>query len=194
MEDLYMEAATQSAPSPELTDAERQQALATHDQTDRDYLAAIAGLNDAQWTFHSAPDCWSIQDVVEHVTIVETLVRMRVEKTMAGEPDPQWMEKAGLLSDVTKTRVLDRTNRVPAPEPVRPSGTWTIEEAPHRFQEARAVAREMLTRPGLALKSHVGTAGPGTYNCHEWLMWLTLHHQRHLLQIAEIKANPEFPK
>jgi hypothetical protein len=191
---LYMEAATQTMPSPELTDSERQHALAAHDQMDRGFLAAITGLNDAQWTFQSTPDCWSIQGVAEHVTIVETLVRKRVEKTMAGEPDPQWMEKIGLLTDTTRTRVLDRSNRIQAPEPVRPSSTWTIEEASQRFQEARAVAREMLARPGLALKSHVGTAGPGTYNCHEWLMWLSLHHQRHLLQIAEVKANAAFPK
>jgi hypothetical protein len=132
--------------------------------------------------------------VAEHVTIVETLVRKRVEKTMAAEPDPQWMKKTGLLTDTTKTRVLDRSNRIPAPEPVRPSNTWSVAETSQRFQEARAVAREMLERPGLALKAHVGTAGPGTYNCHEWLMWLSLHHRRHLLQIAEVKANPAFPK
>jgi hypothetical protein len=196
MEELYMEAATHTSattPSPELTDAERELALAAHDRTDRDFLAAIVSLNEAQWTFHSSPDSWSIQGVAEHVTVVEMLVGKRIQKTMAGEPDPQWMEKCGLLSDATKTRVLDRSKRVQAPDPVQPTNTWTIEETARRFREVRAISQEMLERPGLALKSHVGTAGPGTYNCYDWLMWISLHHQRHLLQIAEGKANPAFP-
>jgi hypothetical protein len=190
-----MEAATQTAASPELTADERREALARHDQLDHNYLAVIGGLSDAQWTFQPAPDRWSIQHVAEHIVLVEARVQRGVEKRMTGEPDLQWAENAGLFNDAAQNALLDRSVRIPAPDVLAPHNAWTIEETSRRFQEARAVSREMLQRPGLALKAHSFAAGPHPgYNCHGWLLLLTLHHQRHLLQMAEVKAHPAFPR
>src|ERR1035438_8300365 len=73
LEELFMQAtAAATQTSYALTDAERAEALAIHDQTEADFLAHIEGLTDAQWTFRPGPDRWSVQEAAEHIVIVES--------------------------------------------------------------------------------------------------------------------------
>jgi hypothetical protein len=36
--------------------------------------------------------------------------------------------------------------------------------------------------------------GKGTLDLYQWFVMISSHSQRHILQIREIKAAPEFPK
>lgn len=198
MEELFMQvtaAATQQ--SYELTDAERADALALHDQTDRDFLAAIEGLSPAQWTFKPGANRWSIQEVAEHVILATAWIGDNVTKMMAQDPDPSAQEKPGVWEAV-RVRVLDRSVRgIQSPSMMVPSGQWSLEETVRRFADASAVTRELITRPELPLKGRSMTGPPGTYTCDHWLTLISLHTRRHLAQIVEIKttqAGSGFPQ
>jgi len=171
-----------------LTESERAEALSIHDQTDRDFIAAIEGLNEAQWTFKPGARRWSIQQIAEHIVLVASLGTAGVEKALCQEFDPNVQEPAGLF-DAMKLRVMDRSLRgMQAPEPVSPRGVWSVEETLQRFRQMRSIARTLLEQRDAPLKSRAFALMPGTYNCHHWLILTSLHTRRHLAQIAEVKA------
>jgi hypothetical protein len=188
MEELFMQvAAATIQASAELTGEERAEALAFHDQTERDFLQSIEGLTEAQWTFRPALDRWSVQETAEHVVLVESMLGLGLAQTLARDPDPALTEQPHAW-EAMKLRALDRFYRgFNAPPPAQPHGQWSIEETQRRFREGRAATRELLARPGLPLKDHAFNAGPGTFNCYHWLVLLSLHARRHLGQITEVK-------
>jgi len=171
-----------------LTESERGEALAIHDQTDRDFIAAIEGLGPAQWTFRPGARRWSIQQIAEHAVLVATMGTAGVEKALGQEFDPNVQETAGAF-EAMKLRVMDRSLRgFQAPDPVSPQGMWSVEETLQRFRQIRSIARTMLERRYAPLKGRAFALMPGTYNCYHWLILTSLHTRRHLAQIAEVRA------
>ncbi len=187
MEELFMQVTAAAQKAYILTDEERAAALAVHEQLDKDLLASIEGLTDAQWKFKPGPDRWSVQEIVEHVILVETFLGAGVAKTLEGEPDPKLEAKVPFSA--FQMRVLDRSVRgFNPPEPMLPKGQWTLTETIERYRAARARSHELLSRPGLPLKEYLFAAPPGTYHCFEWLQGVTLPGRRHLAQIVEVKT------
>src|SRR5262245_24907306 len=161
--------------SSQLTDSERAEALALHDETDRDFLAAIEGLTEAQWVFRPGLNRWSIQEAAEHAILVAEWLGSGLEQALSQPPDPALTEPPGLY-DKMKIRVLDRSVRgIQAPPPVSPRNHWTIEETLARFREIRSRARALLFNPDLPLKSTIFSSMPGTFNCYHWLVLISLH-------------------
>ena len=119
MEQMFMQVLEASS---QLTDAERAEALATHDQTDADFIAAIEGLNDAQWAFRPGANRWSIQETAEHIVLVAAMLGSSVEQTLAQGSDPNLVEPEGAYERM-RILVLDRSFRgMQAPPPVSPHG------------------------------------------------------------------------
>jgi uncharacterized damage-inducible protein DinB len=197
LEELFMQATAATMQlSATLTDAERAEALAIHDQIETDFLASIEGLSEAQWTFRPGPDRWTVQETAEHIVIVESFLGPALQQTLAKDPDPGLVENPSF--EVMKLRVLDRSQRnFRAPEPMVPHGQWSIQETARRYRETHAAIRDLLARPDLDLKAHVFTGGPGTFTCDHWLTLVSLHTRRHLGQIVETKmtgASGGFPQ
>jgi len=196
LEVLYMQvsAATSRMSSAvledEITEAERIEALAIHDQTDQDFLAAVEGLTEAQWTFRPATNRWSIQENAEHIVLSTSVLIANVEQSLSRPPDVDVVAEAATFEQM-RLRVMDRSKRgFQAPEGMSPQGQWSVGETIERYRQVRAQARELLARPGEPLKSHVVAFGPGTLSWHHWLMMLSLHTRRHLAQIVEVKMTP----
>jgi hypothetical protein len=198
MEELLMQVAAATMQLTEtLTDAERAEALAFHDQVERDFLESFQNLNDAQWTFHPGPGRWSVQEIAEHVILAESFIGPGVEQLLSKDPDPAAEEKPGSW-DAMRIRVFDRSVRgIQAPAPMVPQGQWSIEETARRFRETRGKIRALLANPDAPLKSRVFAGPPGTFTCHHWLMLVSMHTRRHLAQIVEVKttaAGAGFPQ
>jgi len=186
LEEMFMRVV--EAVEGQLTESERAEALAIHDQTDHDFIAAIEGLNQTQWSFKPGARRWSIQEITEHVVLVIAMGTAGVEKALAEETDPNVQEPAGVF-ETMKLRVMDRSfRRAQAPDPVSPRGVWSMEETLQRFRQIRAIARALLEQQDAPLKSRALTLMPGTFNCYHWLILTSLHTRRHLAQIAEVKA------
>jgi len=60
-----------TAAAQEITPVEKDDAVRYLAESRNELVASGYGLSEAQWKFKSAPDCWSIADVVEHLAVLE---------------------------------------------------------------------------------------------------------------------------
>ena len=59
----------------DVSQAEKDRALAYLESTKKGVVEATKGLSDAQWSFKAAPDRWSIPEVIEHLAAAEDMIR-----------------------------------------------------------------------------------------------------------------------
>jgi hypothetical protein len=181
----------------DVTQADKDRALAYLESTKKGVVDATKGLSDAQWNFKPAPDRWSIAEVMEHLAAAEDMIRgmdqEQVMKTPAIPPrDAGELQKidAGVMAQVP-----DRSHKISAPEPLRPTNRFgSPADAQKHFVESRAVTEEYLKNtPDLrahAIDSPMGVKLDG----YEWVLLIAAHSERHTKQMLEVKADPNFPK
>src|SRR5262245_47593986 len=63
------------AVGQDVAPSEREKAFRYLEETRTGVADAVKGLSEAQWKFKPAPDRWSIAEVVEHLAVVEDLVK-----------------------------------------------------------------------------------------------------------------------
>src|SRR5882757_4587051 len=77
-------AATGSAQ--DVSQADKDRALAYLESTKKGVLDATKGLSDAQWNFKPAPDRWSVAEVMEHLAAAEDMLRGMTEEQVMKTP------------------------------------------------------------------------------------------------------------
>ena len=101
-----------------LTTGDRQRVVAHLEMTEAWLASEIAGLSDAQLSFHMTPASWSIADVVEHLAIAEPQYWQQLQDSL--------QQPVGFKSEMTDATILwygiDRTNRQTTGEARVPKG------------------------------------------------------------------------
>jgi hypothetical protein len=185
------------AADPALTTAERAHALQLLEDSQKEFLALVDGLNDAQWTFKPGPDRWSVGETAEHIVLAEAMLFGSVQRAVEAPPNPDWETKTRGKTEFIEKVMVDRTHKATAPEAIQPHAKMSREEVIQRYKEQRAHAIQFAEETQVALKEHtVDHPFPvfGTLNAYQWLIYVPLHNVRHNQQIAEVKASPGFPK
>jgi hypothetical protein len=180
-----------------VSQADRDHALQYLESTKKGVLDATKGLSDAQWNFKPGPDRWSVAEVMEHLAAAEDLLRGMTQEQVMKSPaiparDPAEVKK---IDDSVIAMVPDRSHKVDAPEPLRPTNRFgSPAEAQKHFLESRAATEEYLkSTPDLrahAVDSPMGMKLDG----YEWVLLIAGHSERHTKQMLEVKADPNFPK
>jgi DinB family protein len=185
------------AADPALTTAERAHALQLLEDSQKEFLALVDGLNDAQWTFKPGPDRWSVGETAEHIVLAEVMLFGSVQRAVDSPPNPDWETKTRGKTEFIEKVMVDRTHKATAPEAIQPHAKISREEVIQRYKEQRAREIQFAEDTQVALKEHtVDHPFPvfGTLNAYQWLIYVPLHNVRHNQQIAEVKASPGFPK
>jgi hypothetical protein len=150
----------------------------------------LSGLSPAQLEFRPAPGVWSILEVVEHLSIAGPIYWRQFHEAMTkptGRFTPASTDEGILWYGI------DRTQR----EKAIPS-----EDAKGQLHDLRP-ALDSLRRLHAEMLEYAKTTDndlPGHYverqrsDAYQWLLLISTHEQRHILQIREIKANRRFPK
>jgi len=182
-----------------LTAAELEQARACLCQAETGLIGATKGLSETQWTFKPGADRWSIAEIVEHLAKVNELILGPIRERLAQAPPPP--ADASRLDQLIISQFPVRLNRFSGPEMLHPSGSSTPAESLARFQEgSRALAEHVGTTPGL--RQHAIPSMPlkaitgGAYELmdgYQWVLGAAAHTERHIRQILEVKADPNFP-
>jgi DinB superfamily len=185
------------ASDPMMTTEERAKVIKLLKDSQQETLEALEKLSDDQLKFKAAPEKWSILEVAEHITLAEGLLFGAVERALANQPNPEWETKTKGKTEFIEKAMVSRERRVQAPESIVPSGKLSRTELIAKFKEARAKTLKFAEDTQLPVKSHtLDHPFPvfGTLNAYQWLIYVPLHNMRHNQQIAEVKANPNFPK
>ena len=154
----------------------------------------MTGLSDAQLNFRSAPGRWTIAEIAEHIIVVEqALMGMfnapNAAKSIKCDDVPRLADMALILA------ITNRLQKFQAPEQVRPNGRWkTREDLLANFQKTRGATMEYLKANKADLRSTFVQSPMGTIDSFQGLLFLTGHGERHLLQLKEVKADPNYPK
>ena len=172
-----------------MTALERQRLLAHLDMTSAWLMDEVSGLSDAQLAFKPSPEAWSIAQVLDHVVVVAPIYWDDLHQALATLPTDQ----APRDSDANVLWYgIDRTNREQAIATEIPKG---------RVRGLRALLAEYRTHHD-RLREYVRTtrddlrrhlvARQGS-DAYQWVLLISTHEQRHILQIREIKGVPRFP-
>lgn len=184
-----------SVSAQSLTPAERDKAAAYLESTRQGVLDATKGLSEAQWKFKSAPDRWSIAEVVEHIAAAEDMLRgMVTDQVMKAPPRPAG-EDVAAIDAMVLSAIPDRSHKAQAPEPLKPTNRFGSPEASLKhFSDSRAETVAFLQKTD-GLRAHAADSPLGKkLDGYEWILFIAAHSDRHTKQILEVKADPNFPK
>jgi len=102
-------------------------------------LDTTAGLSDAQWNFKSAPDRWSIAEVMEHIAAAEDFLMGMVTTQVMKAPARPAGDDVKAIDDMVVAKVPDRSHKAQAPEPLKPTNRFGSPQASLKhFTDARA--------------------------------------------------------
>lgn len=181
----------------DVSQAEKDRALAYLESTKKGVVDATKGLSDAQWNFKPGPDRWSIAEVMEHIAAAEDMLRGLTQEQVMKSPAiaPRDAAEVKKIDDGVLAQVPDRSQKRQAPEQLKPTNRFgSPAEAEKHFIESRATTEEFLkTTPDLrghAVDSPMGVKMDG----YEWVLLIAAHSERHTKQMLEVKADPNFPK
>ena len=182
-------ALTSTAGADPLSDVDRQRVLAHIAMTDAWLASELAGLTAAQQAWRPAPTAWSVADVVEHLAVAEAQYWMQFQASLT--------QPLGQTSTVSDDRILwygiDRTQRDRTGEARVPTGRYkTAAEALAVFDQQRAVMRTFASTTKEDLRGRLLKDSP--MDVYQWLLMISSHSQRHILQIREIKASTGYPR
>jgi len=187
---------------PTVQSTEIDQALEYFERTRQRVLEATTGLSDAQWRFKPAPDRWSIAENLEHMAIVQERVLGPVREQLAQAPAPEAGRNSQLLDRIILEKIPDRSIKAKAPEFLDPTGQWSQPEAMDRLLRNYRRLAAFVESSG-DLRRHILEAPPlrivtngefTTMDGYQWALTVAAHDERHVRQILEVQADPNYPR
>ena len=138
------------------------------------------------------PERWSVAEVVEHLSIVETRIgrvfaAKLTEARAAGLGREQ--DASPVVGTIDMDRVLDRTRRITAAEAALPPGRLDADAAWEALERARdALCNSLRDADGLALGDVVHPHPVlGPINLYQWIAFVGGHEARHAAQVMELR-------
>ena len=159
-------------------------------------IREIKGLSEKQWNFRESPERWSINQIVEHLSIWELLFQREISQAMAGGPQPSLQQKQ--QPDSVKLRFLMEEHPHITTEYTKPftfSVPMGINKGENNIQWLLKLRNESLSYLSTTredLRAYYLKEGRGSI--HQIYISTFGHTDRHLRQIRKIKAHPQYPK
>ncbi|MBL8176188.1 MAG: DinB family protein [Bryobacterales bacterium] len=184
-------------PAETLQQGERDRAMSHLHVTRKMFLDSLEGVSAAQWAWKPSPEVWSVAEVAEHIALSEDMLMGLVKKVVAGPAATaeQKAEAKGKDEFVLKA-LVDRSKKAQAPEPLKPTNKWkTKEELIAAFKKSRDNTISYVQTTADDLRGHA-TPHPvfKQLDGYQWVLLISGHAERHILQLQEVKAMSGFPK
>lgn len=192
---LWLATSSFSTDPETLTKEDRKAIISYLKKTRDELIEKVKSLTVAQWTYKPSPEVWSVAEICEHILKAEAVVLRRVDNIAAMTHKPELMSGYKEKGEEMIAFIVGREKKFQAPEPVAPAGTI---ESPDEFISAFERRREetmayvkSLHKP---VKAYYEVFGPvGEVNGYHWLMFISAHTQRHMVQLDGVVADPGFP-
>jgi hypothetical protein len=171
-----------------MTAGDRQRLIAHLEMTESWLASELNGLSADQLKFRMTPESWSIADVVEHLEIAEPQYWQRVLDSMKQPPNT---EKLTATDAAILWYGIDRANRNKTGEARVPKGKNDAAASLAAFRKLRATIMDYAKNTPEDLRSR--KLLEGNMDVYQWVLMISTHSQRHILQIREIKAHAGYP-
>jgi hypothetical protein len=183
------------ADKPTITDEERKSAISYFKETQKGVADEIKGLSEVQLNWKPADSVWSSADCVEHITLSEKNLFDWFSGIMKEPADPAKRSELKFSDDAIKTMLINRAYKVKTREGFIPTGQFgNAAQTLVVFNERREALIKYIKETKEDLRNHVTQTPLGMVDAYQLLLFLSAHTRRHTLQIAELKAYPDFPK
>ncbi len=182
------------SPAPELTKAERKKSIDLLEGSLNKLISLTKNLSDTQLTFRPMEGRWSILDNVDHLVNVENVVMKIIEKSLQESGEGQ---KSDISDDEFIKKMSTREQNFNAPGSLKPQENKynSFEDALNAFRESRMRTIDFVKKTKDDLRSHFSTNPVfGNLDVYQWTLHPAAHCYRHVEQIEEIMAHPDFPK
>lgn len=166
--------------------------------TRQQFYQRVKELSPAQANFKSAPDTWSVAQILEHLNKAEQQIVKRFNELLPaadpGNSNTVPVQFAPFSMDPYLETTRDR--KLKSPESLVPAGGLPLSEL---LQSLRASRDELLAlRPKFETHDLSKIVGPhpayGPINPYQALASVGLHESPHLRQIESLMASPGFPQ
>jgi hypothetical protein len=185
---LFLLALPLWAAPPSALDRQR---LVAHLEMTESWLAdEVSQLSPAQLTFRPKPTSWSVLDCVEHLVIAEKQYWDIFQKAMAQRPS----KKESPSEDIDRLWYgIDRTQRTTTVESEVPKARFTeLAPALEQFRALRAVILNYARTSQEDWRHHL--IPEWDRDGYQWMLMISAHSQRHILQVREVKHDRLFPQ
>src|ERR1700682_3791807 len=180
--------------SPTLTDKERKNAVELLSKTEQGVFNSLLGLSDAQLNFKPAPDRWSITECVKHIAVTEMSLWQMTDAALKQAADPGKRSEIKVTDDQVVQMVESRVQKIKTFPPLEPQNTSykSCTDALASFFDSRKKLIEFVATTNDDMRDHVVTFPPGSFDSYQMLLFIAAHSNRHMQQIDEVKADPNF--
>ena len=159
-------------------------------------IAETKNLSQAQWNFKESPDRWSINQIVEHLAIWETLLQREISQALVAGPRPELNKES--RTDSAVVGFLMEENPHIATEYTKPF-TFTV---PMGLNDGKNNLTWLLKLRNEGINYVDSTTAdlrafflrPGRGNVHQVFITIFAHTERHLRQIRKVKLDAKYPK
>lgn len=185
-----------------LTPFEMEQARTHLDQTQKILTGALRGASEAQWTYKPEPEAWSIAQIVDHMAFVQERVLMVIREQIPMGMETPAGHKTETIDAIVINHFPNRLAKYPAPPALGAPKESPLAEQLGRTAENTKKFTECLgsapdLRGWLLDSPPLRAVSKGE---HQWIDGCQLilaacgHTERHVKQILEVKADPNFPE
>ena len=171
-----------------------QEVLSYLEQTRTDLRAAVDAVPAQARNTRPGPDQWSAAQVLDHLAMahgrVAAVINKWISEAKAAGLGPE-TASSSVRGTIPTERILDRSQRFPAPEAILPHDDANTETAWSELLQSHTQLRAaLLNGDGLAL-AEVVQRHPvmGPINMYQWAIFEGSHEERHTLQVREIAAH-----
>ena len=177
-----------------MADGDREHLL-VHFQMTTQWLAdEVRGLSPARLEYRSAPDRWTIRECVSHLAVAEPDYWRELTAAVKAPPDMTNKKSAATDADILWYGI-DRVAHTKTGGGHEKVETYkNLDEALSRFKTLRTTMIDYIKTTNDDLRAHSFGSYGASIDSWQWMLEISTHSERHIQQIREIKADPNFPK
>jgi hypothetical protein len=179
-----------------ISKAERKKAADFLMETKKGVWDATQGLSPAQLAWKPAADRWSVEDCMKHIAQAEQMLWQMIDGGLKTPATPEKRGDVKMKDDDVIKNLEDRTSKIktfPALEPQNIPFKTTA-EAWESFNKSRDMLVGYVNNNSDDLRNHIYALPVGAFDGYQMILFIGAHSNRHMQQINEVKADPNFPK
>jgi len=180
------------AKSAGMTDDDREHLLVHFQMTGQMLAEEVRGLSPQQLEYRTGPDRWTIRECVSHLAVAEPDYWRELQDAVKASPDMKGKKSSDTDADIMWYGI-DRVVHTKTGGGHEKVDTYKdLGEAMAKFQALRATMIDYIKTTNDDLRAHsFGKQEP--IDSWQWMLEISTHSERHIQQIREIKADPNFP-